>query len=433
MQTSANDTVPGVWARSWAQIERRLKPLVDLPSLTGLRFIAAFSIALGHSLPQTDVWGIDFHGITALGMPIFFTLSGFIIHYSYADQFAKRGSGAVRDFAVSRFSRIYPLYWFLLVASMLDTPMGPRLLSADGLPVLAAYVVGVTTWFPFMMDHRLLAEWYYGISWSIPTEMFFYLCYAIVLWRIVNIRRARACAVALGGFLIAAFVLMWLVFRTRDAWEPALVSMHPGLLLRTQDFGDSAYRWLLYLSPYSQIFAFIAGALTGQLYRLTSDRVTISPTVLSALGWAATLGIAIMWVAFSWLGADGQWLTAHSLRAYYVNLHLNLLFVPLCCVVIYVLAIGPSSLARLLSLPIVVLFGEVSYSMYLGHPWAQGYAARFIAHAAPRLPFIPANAWIVFTMGAIFALSVILDLLVEVPSKRAIRDAWRRRKAKAGA
>jgi hypothetical protein len=30
--------------------------LIDIPSLTGLRFIAAFSIALGHSLPHTEVW-----------------------------------------------------------------------------------------------------------------------------------------------------------------------------------------------------------------------------------------------------------------------------------------------------------------------------------------------------------------------------------------
>ena len=42
-------------------------------------------------------------------MPIFFTLSGFIIHYVYADQFANRQSTAIPNFAESRFSRIYPL------------------------------------------------------------------------------------------------------------------------------------------------------------------------------------------------------------------------------------------------------------------------------------------------------------------------------------
>ena len=193
--------------------------LIDIPSLTGLRFIAAFSIALGHSLPHTEVWGIDFHGITVIGMPIFFTLSGFIIHYIYADQFANRQSGAIPNFAVSRFSRIYPLYWFLLVVAMLTTPMGSRLLSVDGLPMFAVYILGVTTWAPFMMDGSLLGQWYYGVSWSISTEMFFYVCYALALWRFVRMDR-RTCAVTLVVFMIAAFVFLWFVFSTRDEWEP---------------------------------------------------------------------------------------------------------------------------------------------------------------------------------------------------------------------
>jgi peptidoglycan/LPS O-acetylase OafA/YrhL len=108
-----------------------------------------------------------------------------------------------------------------------------------------------------------------------------------------------------------------------------------------------------------------------------------------------------------------------------VNLHLNVLFVPLCCLLTYALATGPSSPAGLLSLPVVVLFGEASYSMYLGSPLALGLVTRFKAYAGPHLPFVTINAWIVLTIGAIFALSVILYLLVEVPAKRAIRDYWR--------
>ena len=53
----------------------------NLDALTGLRFIAAFTIALGH----TEAVVLE---ITGIGMPLFFTLSGFIIHYVYADVFA---------------------------------------------------------------------------------------------------------------------------------------------------------------------------------------------------------------------------------------------------------------------------------------------------------------------------------------------------------
>ena len=183
---------------------------------------------------------------------------------------------------------------------MLTTPMGSRLLSVDSLPMFAVYILGVTTWAPFMMDGSLLAQWYYGVSWSISTEMFFYVCYALALWRIVRMDR-RTCAVTLVVFMIAAFVFLWFVFSTRDEWEPLLLSADPGLVSRDENFDNSGYRWLLYLSPYFQILAFIAGVLTCQLYRLTRD-YHFAPAVVSTIGWAATFGTAIVWVNLCWLG-----------------------------------------------------------------------------------------------------------------------------------
>jgi hypothetical protein len=79
----------------------------NLDALTGLRFVAAFTIALGHYFPP---W----REITGIGMPLFFTLSGFIIHYVYADTFTGGWRRATSEFAIARFSRIYPLYFALL-------------------------------------------------------------------------------------------------------------------------------------------------------------------------------------------------------------------------------------------------------------------------------------------------------------------------------
>ena len=111
----------------------------NLDALTGLRFVAAFTIVLGHTyMPWLEV--------TAIGMPLFFTLSGFIIHYVYADDFAGGWRPASRKFAVARFSRIYPLYLALLCYSVLRGPMGPPLMTPEGLPVLLAYLTGCWTW-----------------------------------------------------------------------------------------------------------------------------------------------------------------------------------------------------------------------------------------------------------------------------------------------
>jgi len=149
-----------------------------LPPLTGLRFIAAFSVAFGHAIPIfVVVFGTLPHGLTGIGMPLFFTLSGFIIHYSYADAMVANWRKAAADFSFARFSRIYPLYFAFLLLFLVASPMGARLAQSDGLAVLCAYIAAMTTWFPFAMDGKILAEWrWYGISWSVSTELFLYVC-----------------------------------------------------------------------------------------------------------------------------------------------------------------------------------------------------------------------------------------------------------------
>ena len=95
------------------------------------------------------------------GMPLFFTLSGFIIHYVYADAFAAQRRRAVGEFAIARFSRIYPLYAVLLAYQLFRTPMGPPLAHLSELPILLAYLTASWTWFPYQiggdMHERRLA------------------------------------------------------------------------------------------------------------------------------------------------------------------------------------------------------------------------------------------------------------------------------------
>ena len=61
----------------------------DLDALTGLQFIAASCIVIAHLTAAGYApfgWRFD---LAPAGMPLFFTLSGFIIHYVYSSDFAR--------------------------------------------------------------------------------------------------------------------------------------------------------------------------------------------------------------------------------------------------------------------------------------------------------------------------------------------------------
>ncbi len=75
-------------------------PKVEIPQLTGLRFVAAFSILFLHAVAwcipftETNIPNAIGNWVGVFGMPLFFVLSGFVIHYNYALPFRDAPYGA---------------------------------------------------------------------------------------------------------------------------------------------------------------------------------------------------------------------------------------------------------------------------------------------------------------------------------------------------
>src|ERR1700739_4764025 len=92
----------------------------DIPALTGLRFVAAATVVWAHFAESSGFAPFGVRSpISVIGMPLFFTLSGFIVHYVYAATFAKSWRAAAPAFALARFSRLYPLFFAILVFYLL--------------------------------------------------------------------------------------------------------------------------------------------------------------------------------------------------------------------------------------------------------------------------------------------------------------------------
>jgi exopolysaccharide production protein ExoZ len=177
-----------------------------LSAIQILRAVAALLVVLAHAILRQADWAptdqstkeIANH-IGALGVWIFFIISGFIMSYTNYDNFGV--SGAPGRFMASRLIRIVPIYWLATAVEVVI-----RLRHEPGLDV-----------------HRLICSLFFipvavepgptaamrpilGVGWTLNYEMSFYACFALVLF----LSRRQGLAVLLlamtGAVLAGTFV-----------------------------------------------------------------------------------------------------------------------------------------------------------------------------------------------------------------------------------
>lgn len=181
-------------------------------SLTATRGIAALLVVLFH-LGQAP------HGF--LSVSYFFTLSGFIMCFTYAER-----PLPPRDFFIRRVARIVPVYLFALLLCVALAVM----LRASGTSLPPTYGLQVAL-------NALLAQAYvpgFALSvnfaaWSLSVELFFYLLFPVLVLAYRRNRRGF-CGAALALFVVSQALHV----AADEAWEPVvgtplhdLVFYHP--------------------------------------------------------------------------------------------------------------------------------------------------------------------------------------------------------------
>jgi peptidoglycan/LPS O-acetylase OafA/YrhL len=384
----------------------------EISALTGLRFIAAGTVVFAHFAEGSGFAPFGLHSpISVVGMPLFFTLSGFIVHYVYAGSFAQSWRAAVPAFAFARFSRLYPLFFAILLFYLLGK-LGRMFYAHPGIGLSFASLTG--TWWYWVADGQSLAGQRYHISWSISTEVFFYMVYALVLYRIAALTNLRRCVTLLVILCVVTFVVFYSVFATQNSWLAFVMARHPEFISTNVDMDNSFYRWLLYLSPYFHLPEFIAGCLTCQIYLLIrrSD-ARLRAGAGEVLAWS---GVAWLLAAFALLVARWDFDVPGQFLGFVVFLHMNFLMAPGCCLLILALALGGSSISRALGHRVPTYLGEVSYSIYLGHPFVFTFmfVLGFGAPAyAMTIGFVLVAAW-----------ASLLYFAIERPGKAWLRAAF---------
>jgi peptidoglycan/LPS O-acetylase OafA/YrhL len=403
----------------------------DIPALTGLRFYAAFFVLIAHGCaalladhetPYGAIYWI--RQVSGLGMTLFFVLSGFVIHYNYANLVTGAGVKGVGSYLWARFARLYPLlllmmFFYVLVSSRhIDYWSGhPERLNST-FRALPYFLLSVQSWFYVVIDGNPLLDAIGGaspITWSISAEWFFYFLYLALVWLVLKLRTP---SVAL--LVILLWCLAWtgiaagLYNRTDqiNAWAVAHFGPVADIGERPQ---DSFVRWLLYFSPYLRLGEFVLGALVAQLYaKLRRVRVSTLGNSVGAVGFvaAAASAVAVTYVEYS----PNVGMTV--LR----EMNMNFALAPSAALLIFCAARYRGAIFRPLTGRPVMVLGEASYSIYLVHLVFLTAAARLLVPAGHGILYDVAELLLITIV--IFLISIALYAFYEAPARKLLRGVW---------
>jgi peptidoglycan/LPS O-acetylase OafA/YrhL len=401
-----------------------------IEALTGLRFLAAASILVSH----TSTWTAPFTSANPIsgaaemigiyGMPLFFVLSGFVIHYNYARLFREWSwRAATAEFFIARFARLYPLYFFFVIVGLISdfTVNWIHDYLADFVKLVFTSLTLTQSWFYIIVvNHKILLENAFGLGWSVSTEWFFYCVYIVLVFAVFRLRRPSIALAAIAGFSLSAFLLLGYaeIHSTRIVdLARRYVTDDPALTSQAYGF----HRWLFYYSPYIRVLEFVLGCLTAQLYMLLTDR-PVDPL-------ERTLGSIALWIALPILLLIGIFhvtstsstLLDHYIRFFALNFGCA---IPLATV-LFCVSRYDSPVRRLLAGRSLVGLGEISYSIYAVHTWT------LRAFLRPAVDFNFANgaeALIRIPLAMIFStiMATATYRLIEMPCRRYVRSKWSR-------
>ena len=351
------------------------------PALTGLRFLLAVWVIADHLAGKgmmLDAFSQSLPGAVTrvmqsgyLAVQTFFVLSGFVLAETYGS--ARWSRKKLRDYAVARFARVYPAYFFSLI--VVSYFIAKYLLFAPGGASkggrLVEYVFLLQGWLP------PLGVGWNTPAWSLSCEILFYLCLpGIVIWlagRHQNVKLA----------MLAGLALFW---PTALAWAGAPSDWKP--LYHVADF--------------------LAGIAIAYVLRRWDWRRLRRGEWLYVPALVAGLAI----IAYPALVPRGIELKT-ALRV-------------LNAMLLFGLAIGGGWLARILSHPAADYLGKISYSTYILHVpvlWWFGNAAQ-VRYG------LPAPVAALAYLGVVLIVSALTFEFVEAPANRWLRSLTRPRMAR---
>ena len=299
-----------------------------IPSLTGLRFIAALMVFFSHFqtpgiYPSLSL--IQQSGY--VGVTFFFVLSGFIIAINYLEKFEKNPIQNTYSYLLARFAKIYPLYLFCILFVWI---------SQGAQSDITRYLLATHAWDPsYAIAYGLVSQ-----SWSISVEFFLYLTFPLIIptLKILKITESK------NRLIIFSSIVVILQFGLAHFFVKSGLGALPGT------DPDSAQRWL-YRAPITRILDFSLG-IAAAIYYMRHVKDTRN-TELSArlLTYASVICILML------MSSTTFFLTPYSFDAIYA--------LPFAVLILSLAIARNTIISRGLSTPKMIVLGEASFALYL--------------------------------------------------------------------
>ncbi|WP_161554168.1 acyltransferase family protein [Stenotrophobium rhamnosiphilum] len=312
----------------------------------GMRGIAAVGVTAFHVNPTSPFmfWAWTF-------VDMFFVLSGFLIG-TILYRGISEGTLSLKNFWIRRILRIWPVYYLMLAVVTLWTLLSPELhmsfksfmQSLVFLQFTGGYIHPGVSW-NNMMWHYI--PWF-SHSWSIAVEEQFYLLLPILLWMFGT--RARGifliviAALALSQFLLYADFVPNLLGTRMQGLALGLLLVPLSQWLHQADGNIQAKRRSLVLLILAVSFAIglcTMVPLFMQIFPVLWNGVVVESDIIKNFVLKGTLGMALIYFA----------------------------------IVGFVVAFPKGMFARMLSTPVLVYLGGISYGLYMIHVPVEGMIA----------------------------------------------------------
>ena len=372
-----------------------------IPSLTGLRALAAFWVLMLHfGNAVTTGWPSPFRRVFAggfIGVDLFFVLSGFILSWNYLDT-----TGALNctraEFWRARAARILPLYYASL---MLALPLFLLLQFQQGNTpesIRSALITAASTLSLIQAWVKPSSNPWNNPAWSLSVEVALYLAFPLLaawIWRKSLRRVFQITALTYGATILFALLFFALHGHPSEwKWEPI----------------TDASIWIPWLgcNPLVHFHELLLGALAYLVLRAEQTGARKEWISGPQAVWISSAAVILLLI----------WRGPIPFMAVLVGI-----YSPLFALLIYGLAKQQGLAAKILSTRTFVFLGEISFALYLTHltVW-QNMEGFNMEHN-----YIKQGSALNFLICVVLSLAIatLLYKFIEVPYRKTLRAKWK--------